>query len=102
MLPNGTPVAGGRIPTSASDPGGASIMKFIAAPNATFSASSPYNYVQQLNYTQNGWIFHGRADYSVGNNDKMFFTYNQQGEQDINQVNEYWTPSNSAAYPSPI
>jgi hypothetical protein len=71
-LPNGTPIVNNQIPASAIDPGGAALMRFIAAPNAAFSAASPYNYVQQLNYTQNGWIFHGRADYSVGNNDKLF------------------------------
>lgn len=101
-LPSGTPITGNVIPTSAFDPGGAAIMKFIPAPNATYSAASPYNYVRQLNYYQNGWLFNGRIDYSLGNNDKFFFTYNQQGEQDINDVNEYWNPPNSIAYPSAI
>ena len=101
-LPSGVPITGNVIPMSAMDPGGLAIMKFMAQPNATYTAASPYNYVNQLNYYQNGWLFHSRFDYSVGNNDKLFFTYNQQGEADINQVNEYWTPANSAQYPSAI
>lgn len=108
---NGSPVpfgsAGGnsgqKIPPQFLDPGAAALAKIWPKANAN-PATTPggYNYFQPVENINNGWIYRVRLDYQLGENTKIYGSYQQAFDSQLAQGNGahlYWTPGNAIPYP---
>ncbi len=105
LAPYGT--AGGdvgqTIPAKFLDPGAAALAKIWPAANAN-PATTPggFNYVQPIENVNDGWLYRFRIDYQLGDNTKIYGTYQQAYDSELAQGNGahlYWTPANSIPYP---
>ena len=103
VLPDGSTVTNGHIPTQFLDPGAVALSSFWPKANAN-AASTPgkYNYVQPIPNTNNGWVWRARMDYNLSDKDKFFVAYQQAYSGDLangNGAHIYWTPGNSIPAP---
>ena len=118
IFPDGTPAipsgslasfgsAGGdvgqKVPSKFLDPGAAALAKIWPKANAN-PATTPggYNYYQPIPNINNGWLYRVRLDYQLGENTKIYGTYEQAYNSDLAQGNGahlYWTPGNAIPYP---
>jgi hypothetical protein len=97
------PNSGNRIPSQFIDPGAAALAKIWPKPNAN-PATTPggFNYYQPIQNINNGWIYRVRVDYQLGENTKIYGSYQQAGDSQLAQGNGahlYWTPGNAIPYP---
>jgi hypothetical protein len=103
ILPDGTPVTNGKIPSQYLDPGAKALASFWPTANANPALNgSGYNYIQAINNTNNGWLYRARMDYNLSDNDKFYVSYQQAYSQELAQGNGahiYWTPGNSIPAP---
>jgi hypothetical protein len=107
----GTIVPNSQVTTSLMDSvfmgpdlaGGKAMVNWMPAPNADpFTNTFGYNYIQQLTQHQNGQQFHGKIDYSINENNKMFVTYGLQREIDEQPVSMNSFPQASMPYPGKV
>jgi hypothetical protein len=95
--------AGQVFPTGFLDPGAAALAKIFPAPNADPSKiAGGYNYYQPIVNVDNGWIYRFRLDYQLGDNTKIYGSYEQAFSEGLAQGNGahlYWTPGNAIPYP---
>ncbi|HEX5284226.1 MAG TPA: carboxypeptidase regulatory-like domain-containing protein [Bryocella sp.] len=94
---------GQKIPSKFLDPGAAALAKIWPKANAN-PATTPggYNYYQPIPNINNGWLYRIRLDYQLGENTKIYGTYEQAYNSDLAQGNGahlYWTPGNAIPYP---
>ena len=97
------PNSGNKIPAQFIDPGGAALAKIWPKANAN-PATTPggFNYVQPIPNLNNGWIYRIRIDYQLGENTKIYGSYQQAYDSQLAQGNGahlYWTPGNAIPYP---
>jgi hypothetical protein len=97
------PNSGNRIPSQFIDPGAAALAKIWPKANAN-PATTPggYNYYQPIPNVNNGWIYRFRLDYQLGENTKIYGSYQQAYDAQLAQGNGahlYWTPANAIPYP---
>jgi len=97
------PNAGNRIPAQFIDPGAAALAKIWPKANAN-PATTPggFNYYQPIPNINNGWIYRFRIDYQLGENTKIYGSYQQAYDSQLAQGNGahlYWTPGNAIPYP---
>jgi hypothetical protein len=109
LLPDGsTPTAvagasGGKISSAFLDPGSAALAKIW--PKANFDpskAAQGYNYYQPIPGLNNGWIWRVRGDYNLGDNTKIYVSYQKAHNSMLAQGNGahlYWTPGNAIPFP---
>jgi hypothetical protein len=95
--------AGQKFPSTFLDPGSAALAKIWPKANAN-PATSPggVNYYQPIPNINNGWVYRLRADYLLGENTKIYGTYQQAFNSDLAQGNGahlYWTPGNAIPFP---
>jgi hypothetical protein len=95
--------AGQKIPSQFIDPGGAALAKIWPKANAN-PATTPggYNYVQPVLNLNNGWLYRFRLDYQLGDNTKIYGSYQQAHDSELangNGAHLYWTPGNAIPYP---
>jgi len=95
---NNVPVVGNNI-ASFIDPGGAAIMNEIVKPNFVPTSSNPYNFVQGVMSSDNGYMFHSRVDYSFSDSTKLYVSYNQQRDDAGIPTMLWWLPPNSQTFP---
>ena len=81
------------------DPGGAAIMKEIVQPNFVPTANNPYNFIQGVMSSDNGYMFHSRVDYNFSESTKLYVSYNQQRDDSGIPVMLWWLPPNSQTFP---
>lgn len=79
-------------------PGAKALLTMIPTPNHTPTAAADYNYVLPLITTNNGYMFHGRADYAVNDSTKLYVSYNQQHENYEIPITRWWAPADSIPY----
>ncbi|HEY1803830.1 MAG TPA: carboxypeptidase-like regulatory domain-containing protein [Terracidiphilus sp.] len=97
--------AGQKFPAGSwLDPGAAALAKIWPKANITPSASvcNGCNYYQPIVNVDNGWIWRARADYLLGDNTKIYGSYEQafsSGFAQGNGAHLYWTPGNSIPFP---
>jgi hypothetical protein len=101
--PSTAPDSGNKIPSQFIDPGGAALAKIWPTANAN-TATTPggYNYYQPILNLNNGWIYRVRLDYQLGENTKIYGSYQQAYDSQLAQGNGahlYWTPGNAIPYP---
>jgi hypothetical protein len=80
-------------------PGAKALFALIPKPNRTPTSSTDYNYLQQLSDSDNGYMFHARADYSFSDDTKLYVSLNHQYEQATQPIMRWWTPGNVVANP---
>lgn len=80
-------------------PGAKALLKLVPQPNHTPTPSAAYNWVMPLMNTNNGYMFHTRADYSFNDSTKLYVSYNQQHELYGSPVQRWWLPGNSIGWP---
>src|SRR5580698_465546 len=95
--------AGQKFPSTFLDPGSAALAKIWPKANAN-PATSPggVNYYQPIPNINDGWVYRLRVDYLLGDNTKIYGTYQQAFNSDLAQGNGahlYWTPGNAIPYP---
>lgn len=95
--------SGNRIPSQFVDPGAAALAKIWPKANAN-PATTPggFNYYQPILNLNNGWIYRVRLDYQLGENTKIYGSYQQAYDAQLAQGNGahlYWTPGNAIPYP---
>jgi hypothetical protein len=101
---------GQKFPSGFLDPGAAALAKIW--PQIYGSAKAYYtnpatsnghvNYFQPIPNIDNGWIWRVRFDYAMGDNTKIYGSYQQAYDADLAQGNGahlYWTPGNAIPYP---
>jgi hypothetical protein len=95
--------AGQKFTPGYLDPGAAALAKIWPTPNADPSKiSGGYNYYQPIVNVDNGWIWRARADYQLGENTKIYGSYEQAYSAGLAQGNGahlYWTPGNAIPFP---
>ncbi|HTZ58149.1 MAG TPA: carboxypeptidase regulatory-like domain-containing protein, partial [Acidobacteriaceae bacterium] len=98
-----TPNSGNKIPSQFIDPGAAALAKIWPKPNANPATSIGHvNYYQPIENINNGWIYRVRLDYQLGENTKIYGSYQQAYDSQLAQGNGahlYWTPGNAIPYP---
>ncbi|HYK34465.1 carboxypeptidase-like regulatory domain-containing protein [Alloacidobacterium sp.] len=97
------PNSGNKIPAQFIDPGAQALAKIWPKANAN-PATTPggYNYYQPIENINNGWIYRFRIDYQLGENTKIYGSYQQAYDAQLAQGNGahlYWTPGNAIPYP---
>lgn len=95
--------SGNRIPSQFVDPGAAALAKIWPKANAN-PATTPggFNYYQPILNLNDGWIYRVRLDYQLGENTKIYGSYQQAYDSQLAQGNGahlYWTPGNAIPYP---
>ena len=95
--------SGNKIPSTFIDPGAAALAKIWPKANAN-PATTPggYNYYQPIPNINDGWIYRFRLDYQLGQNNKIYGSYQQAWDSQLAQGNGahlYWTPGNAIPYP---
>src|ERR1700733_5035440 len=97
------PNSGNRIPSQFVDPGAAALAKIWPKPNANPATSSGHvNYYQPIPNINDGWIYRFRVDYQLGENTRIYGSYQQAWDSQLAQGNGahlYWTPGNAIPYP---
>ncbi len=95
---------GQKFPTGFLDPGAAALAKIWPKANFTPSATTcnGCNYYQPIVNVDNGWIWRARADFLLGDNTKIYGSYEQafsSGFAQGNGAHLYWTPGNAIPFP---
>lgn len=95
--------SGNKIPAQFIDPGAQALAKIWPKANAN-PATTPggFNYYQPIPNINNGWIYRFRIDYQLGENTKIYGSYQQAYDSQLAQGNGahlYWTPGNAIPYP---
>jgi Carboxypeptidase regulatory-like domain len=97
------PNSGNKIPSAFVDPGAAALAKIWPKANANPATSSGHvNYYQPIPNLNDGWIYRFRIDYQLGENTKVYGSYQQAFDSQLAQGNGahlYWTPGNAIPYP---
>jgi hypothetical protein len=96
--------AGQKFPAGFLDPGAAALAKIWPAANITPSATvcNGCNYYKPIVNIDNGWIWRTRVDYLLGDNTKIYGSYEQafsEGFAQGNGAHLYWTPGNAIPFP---
>ena len=95
--------SGNRIPAQFIDPGAQALAKIWPQPNADPATSVGHvNYYEPIPNINNGWIYRFRIDYQLGENTKIYGSYQQAYDSQLAQGNGahlYWTPGNAIPYP---
>ena len=95
--------SGQKIPSQFIDPGAQALAKIWPKANVLSSSNpSGYNYVAPIPNINNGWIYRVRLDYQLGENTKIYGSYQQAYNSELAQGNGahlYWTPGNAIPYP---
>ena len=94
---------GQKIPSAFLDPGGAALAKIWPKANANPATSSGgVNYYQPIDNVNNGWVYRFRLDYQLGDNTRIYGSYQQAYDSELangNGAHLYWTPGNAIPYP---
>ncbi len=94
---------GQKFPAGFLDPGAAALAKIWPKANADPSKTPQgQNYYQPIVNINNGWIYRVRVDYLLGDNTKIYGSYQQAYSSQLAQGNGahlYWTPGNAIPYP---
>lgn len=93
--------------TTFLDPGAAALAKIWpkATSSTPLSVCGGCNYYQPVTNTADGWIYRVRIDYQLGDNTKIYGSYEQAYSTNLAGSNPqigahlYWTPANSIPYP---
>ena len=105
FLPNGadgTPVANNNA-NPYMNGAGAALVNWFPAPNADpFTNPFGYNYIQQLQQTQNGGVFRATLQYNINSNNNLFLVYGLQKEIDEDPVALGYFPTGGVPYPGGI
>jgi hypothetical protein len=96
--------AGQKFPAGFLDPGAAALAKIWPKATSTtpLSTCNGCNYYQPIVNVDNGWIYRIRADYLLGENTKIYGSYEQAYSSGLAQGNGahlYWTPGNAIPFP---
>jgi hypothetical protein len=98
-LPNGTLVAGNNANPYAN-PSGVALVNWFPKPNTDpFTNPFGYNYIKQLQETQNGSQFRATLQYNINQNDNLFLVYGLQKEIDEDPVALGYFPTGAVPYP---
>jgi hypothetical protein len=79
--------------------GAKAILAQTPKPNATPTASSPYNYIASVPSNDDGFTFHARVDYAFNDNTKLYVSYNNQHDNQDLRVGQYFSFSNGTVFP---
>ncbi len=95
---------GQKFPSGFLDPGAAALAKIWPKANITPSAGvcGGCNYYEPIVNVDNGWIYRFRIDYQLGDNTKIYGSYEQaysSGLANGNGAHLYWTPGNAIPFP---
>ena len=102
FLPNGTAVANNNANPYING-AGASLVNWFPKPNADpFTNPFGYNYIQQLQQTQNGSVFRATLQYNINSNNNLFLVYGLQREIDEDPVDLGSFPTGSVPYPGDV
>ncbi len=102
FLPNGTAVSNNNA-TPYMNGAGAALVNWFPAPNADpFTNPFGYNYIKQLQQTQNGGVFRSTLQYNINSNNNLFLVYGLQREIDQDPVDLGYFPTGSVPYPGAI
>jgi hypothetical protein len=102
VLPNGTTVTNGIIPSSFLDPGAAALASIWPAPNVNPATNGGFNYFQAIASTQNLYWLRPRVDYDLNDSNKFFvsFQYGRSAAPASGTGAHIWyTPANSIPFP---
>jgi Carboxypeptidase regulatory-like domain len=96
--------AGQKFPAGFLDPGSAALAKIWPKANITPSATvcNGCNYYKPIVNVDDGWIWRTRVDYLLGDNTKIYGSYEQafsSGFAQGNGAHLYWTPGNAIPFP---
>jgi hypothetical protein len=101
-LPNGTPINNNNANPFANGAGKA-LVNWFPAPNADpFTNPFGYNYIKQLQQTQNGGVFRATLQYNINSNNNLFLVYGLQKEVDEDPVDLGYFPTGSVPYPGNV
>jgi hypothetical protein len=101
-MPDGSLVANGNV-NSWVNQGGRALVNWLPLPNADpFTNASGYNYIQEVQQTQNGSQLHGKLDYNLSENDKIFVSYGRQAQISQDPIDFGYVPAGSMQYPGGV
>jgi hypothetical protein len=91
---------GGLIPASLLDPNSLAYAKTFPQPTWAQPDSSGNNYLYAPAFNVNRIEFKVRLDYNIGDNTKLFVSWNRQDEFDRNPIGIWYFPGGTLPYPS--
>lgn len=101
FLPDGTETTNGNI-AGLGNSSGIALLNWLPLPNANpFVNSDGYNYIQEVQQTQNGSQLHAKIDYHTTQNDTVTLGYNLQRQISEDPVG-YGVPVASILYPGNV
>ncbi len=80
-------------------PGAKALFALIPKPNRTPTSGADYNYLLPISDSDNGYMFHARADYAYSDNTKLYVSFNHQYEQATQPIMRWWSPGNLVESP---
>jgi len=105
VLPDGTTVSNGIIPSQYLDPGAAALAKIWPTANITDPgqiASAGGNYRQYFPAKHDGYMYRMRFDYDLNDSNKFFVSYQYGSDAQPangNGAHVWYTPGNAIAFP---
>jgi len=100
--PDGTQIANNNARPYANS-SGVALVNWFPKPNADpFTNPFGYNYIQQLQQTQNGEQFKATLEYDVNDKNKVFLVYGLQKEVDQDPVALGYFPTGAVPYPGNV
>jgi hypothetical protein len=101
FVPNGNETVNGNVQGQGNS-SGIALINWLPLPNADpFTNSDGFNYVKEVQQTQNGSQFHAKLDYHLTQNDTLTLGYNRQSQISEDPVN-YGGPASSILYPGAV
>jgi hypothetical protein len=102
FLPNGTAVSNNNA-TPYMNGAGVALVNWFPQPNADpFTNPFGYNYIEQLQQTQNGGVFRSTLQYNINPDNNLFLVYGLQKEIDQDPVDLGSFPTGSVPYPGNV
>jgi Carboxypeptidase regulatory-like domain len=102
VLPNGTKVTNGIIPSGFLDPGAAALAAVWPAANVNPANNGGYNYFQSVPAQANLYLLRPRVDYDLNENNKFFVSFqygNSTSPSGGTGAHIWYTPSNAIPFP---
>jgi hypothetical protein len=77
-----------------------SYLAMTPEPNYTPTAAEPYDFIKELQSSDDGFMAHARVDYAPNDRHKLYVSYNRQNDNQELPYGQYYNATNVYTYPA--